>query len=303
LEDALTAVPADAAIIASPPPYHAEHCLLALDKGLGVLVEKPFTSTLQEAVEIAERSKVLQRPVVVAQNYRFIPTERTLRVLIRKGRLGRVSSATCVARRRRPGTGTFLGTMAYPQITDVAVHNFDSLRSTLGIDAVAISCRVSNPPWSDYRQGAVTEALIEMERDTTVQYVGTLTSDRDEYSLWVEGEEGVLWTDRKRVWWRKKSWKFFLPVRKVSVPKGDALRYPREGTASLLDGLRNAVRNGQEPETSARDNLQTLALVEAGKRSSEEHRRVLISEVLQQSSPSLDPAISHSKSAHAVRLE
>jgi predicted dehydrogenase len=280
LEEALTHRKADVAIVASPPPYHAGHCLKALDHGLAVMVEKPFASSMREALRVAERSEAVRRPVLVAQNYRFIPVERTLRHLVREGRVGRVSSATCIARCRRPGKGTFLGTMDYPQITDVGVHNFDGLRSSLGVDAVAIACRVSNPSWSDYRHGAVTEALIEMEGDVAVQYLGTLTSDRDEYSLWLEGEKGVLWTDRKRVWFRRNGWPVFLPVRRVSVAKGDELPYPREGATSLLTGLRDAVLQGREPETSARDNLQTLAIVEGGKRSAEEHRRVTLREVL-----------------------
>jgi len=281
VEEALQKTTADAAIIASPPPYHADHCLQALDGGLGVLVEKPFTLAVKDAFRVIERSESVNKPVLVAQNYRFIPAERTLRRLIREGRIGKVLFANCVARRRRPGKGTFLGSMEYPQITDVAVHNFDSLRGMLGIDAVAISCRVSNPAWSDYRHGSVTEALVEMEGGVSVQYLGTLTSDRDEYHLWLEGEEGVLSTDRKRVWWRKKGWRFFVPLRNISVPRGDALPYPREGTASLLEALWNAVCARQEAETSARNNLQTVALVEAGKRSAEEQRRVFIREVLQ----------------------
>jgi len=264
-----------------PPPYHAGHCLQALEAGLAVMVEKPFAVNIEDALRVTVRSESVKRPVLVAQNYRFIPIEQTLRQLVRQGRVGKVLSATLISRRRRPGKGTFLGTMDYPQITDVGVHNFDSLRSILGIEAVAVSCRASNPPWSDYRHGAVTEALIEMEREVAVQYLGTLTSDRDEYSLWVEGEEGVLWADRKWVCWRKKGWRFFIPVRKLSVPKGDELPYPREGTTSLLNSLRDAVVHGKEPETSARDNLQTLAIVEAGKRSAEEHRRVMIREILQ----------------------
>ena len=284
VEEALKHMKADVAIVASPSPYHAGHCLQSLEAGLAVMVEKPFAANMEDALRVTERSESLKRPVLVAQNYRFIPIERTLRQLIRQGRVGKVLSATCVARRRRPGKGTVLGTMDYPQITDVGVHNFDSLRGMLGIDAVAVSFRVSNPPWSDYRHGAVTEALIEMEGDVAVQYLGTLTSDRDEYSLWVEGEEGVLWTNRARVSWRKKGWRFFMPLRKVSVPKGDALPYPREGTTSLLNSLRNAVLHGQKPETSARDNLQTLATIEAGKRSAEEHRRVMIREILQMAS-------------------
>jgi predicted dehydrogenase len=284
LGEALTRIDAHTALIASPVSHHGAHCMQALEAGLAVMVEKPFTSNIEEALQAAERAEILRKPVVVAQNYRFIPVERTLRYLIRDERVGRVISATCISRRRRPGKGTFLGTMDYPQLIDVGVHHFDSLRSILGLNAVAISCRVSNPPWSDYRHGAITQALIEMERDVNVQYLGTLTSHSDEYRLWVEGDRGVLYTDRRRVWWRKRAWRFLLPVRKVSVPKGDELPYPREGTTSLLDSLKAAVLNGAEPETGAHDNLQTLAMVEAGKRSAEEGRRVMIREILQQTS-------------------
>jgi predicted dehydrogenase len=280
----LTRVHPHTALIASPVSHHGAHCMQALEAGLAVMVEKPFTANIKEALQAAERAEVLKKPVVVGQNYRFIPVERTLRHLIRDERVGRVISATCISRRRRPGKGTFLGTIDYPQIVDVGVHHFDSLRSILGLNAVAILCRVSNPPWSDYPHGAITQALIEMERDVSVQYLGTLTSHRDEYSLWIEGDRGVLYTDRKRVWWRKRGWRFFLPLRKVSVPRGDELPYPREGTTSLLDSLKAAVLNGAEPETGARDNLQTLAIVEAGKRSAEENRRVMIREILEQTS-------------------
>ena len=284
LGEALTRIDPHTALIASPVSHHGAHCMQALEAGLAVMVEKPFTSNMEEALQAAERAEILKKPVVVAQNYRFIPVERTLRHLIRDERVGRVISATCISRRRRPGKGTFLGTMDYPQIVDVGVHHFDSLRSILGVNAVAILCRVNNPPWSDYPHGAITQALIEMERDVSVQYLGTLTSNRDEYSLWIEGDRGVLYTDRKRVWWRKSGWRFFLPVKKVSVPKGDELPYPREGTTSLLDSLKAAVLNGTEPETNALDNLQTLAMVEAGKRSAEEKRRVMIREILEQTS-------------------
>jgi predicted dehydrogenase len=286
LAEALARIHAHSAVIASPVSHHGTHCLQALEAGLAILVEKPFTSNMEEALQIVERAERSSKPLVVAQNYRFIPVERTLRQLIRDGRVGTVTSATCLSRRRRPGKGTFLGTMDYPQIVDVGVHHFDSLRSILGLNAVAILCRVNNPPWSDYRHGAITEALIEMETNVSIQYLGTLTSHRDEYSLRIEGDRGVLYTDRKRVWWRKRGSRFFLPVKKVSVPKGDELPYPREGTTSLLDGLKDAVLNRREPETNARDNLQTLAIVEAGKRSAEESRRILVQEVLHQRSPS-----------------
>jgi len=65
----------------------------------------------------------------------------------------------------------------------------------------------------------------------------------------------------------------------VPVPKGDALPYPKAGTVSLLNQFRDAVLHGQVPETSADDNLWTLAMVEASIRSHREGRKVTIDEV------------------------
>ena len=49
LEDALSQVKADMVLIASPSSLHAEHTVKAMDAGLGVMVEKPFAISVQEA--------------------------------------------------------------------------------------------------------------------------------------------------------------------------------------------------------------------------------------------------------------
>jgi predicted dehydrogenase len=98
--------------------------------------------------------------------------------------------------------------------------------------------------------------------------------------LWVQGDKGDIWTDRKRVWWRPRGRRFFWPVRLTPVPKGDELPYPKGGTVSLLNQFRDAVLDGRTPETAARDNLQTLAMVEAAILSHREGRKVSIDEVL-----------------------
>ncbi len=280
LHEALKHVEADAAIIATPVPLHADHALQCLEAGLAVLVEKPFAANVQEASRVIERGDALGRPTLAAQNYRFNPAERTLRQLLQQNHLGKISSVHCVARRYRVGKGTFLGEMDYPQIVDVGIHHFDSLRSILGCDAVSVAARSFNPSWSDYRHGAVTEAFIEMEHDIHVQYLGTLTSHRYSFRMWIEGEHGVLWTNRHRVLFRQRGKRLFWPLRLVSVPRGDEAPYPREGTTSLLNHLRDAILEQRVPETNGRDNLRTLAIVEAGVRSDQEQREVGIDEVL-----------------------
>src|SRR5438874_8833356 len=58
LEEAADKIDCDAAIIATPAERHARGCEAALSRGLAVLVEKPFTTSLEDAcavVRLAER--------------------------------------------------------------------------------------------------------------------------------------------------------------------------------------------------------------------------------------------------------
>jgi predicted dehydrogenase len=281
LATALRSVEADAALIASPSALHTEHALTALEAGLAVMIEKPFACNVQEASRIIRRAEEVGKPAIVAEQFRFVRAERTVRQLVKDGLLGAVASVTFVDRRRMPShtQGPWMATMQYPQLQEVAVHHFDSLRSFFARQPVSIMARVWNPPWSDYQHGACTEAMIEMEGGVHIQYLGTLTSHRYAYSVWMEGEHGVLWTNRKLVMWRARGKRLFWPQKLVKVPQGDAAPFPREGSTSLLNSLRDALLHGQKPETSGDDNIWTLAMVEAGMRSAAEGRLVSIEEV------------------------
>jgi hypothetical protein len=98
--------------------------------------------------------------------------------------------------------------------------------------------------------------------------------------MFIEGEKGALWTNRKYVAVRKGGGRFFMPVRNVAVPKGDDAPYPNGGTTSILNGLRDAVRGGAAAETAAEDNIWSIAMLEAGKRSDAERREVAVDELL-----------------------
>jgi predicted dehydrogenase len=282
LEDALSQVQADAALITSPSFLHAAQALQALDSGLAVLVEKPLGLDLREAVAVVKRARTMGRPLMVAENYRFFPAERTLRYMLDAGIVGRVSSAVCIDRRDQPShtQGSWVKSMEYPFLTEIAVHHFDSFRYFFGRQPASILAKSYNPTGSSYDQGAAAEALIEFEGGLPIQYAGTMVASRYEYSLRIEGENADLWTDRKRVWWRAKGHRFFRPVKRVPVPKGDELPYPKAGAVSLLNHFRNALIQGTIPETSGEDNLWTLAMVEAGILSAREARTVRIDEVL-----------------------
>jgi predicted dehydrogenase/predicted AlkP superfamily phosphohydrolase/phosphomutase len=281
LNQTLREVKADAAVIVTPSFLHFEHTRLALESGLAVLVEKPLAFTLPEAAASIELARKLGKALMVAENFRFFQAERTVRQLIDDGRLGRIGSIICIDRRDQPShsQGAWVKSLPDPFLNEIAVHHFDSFRYLFNRQPRAILSRSYDPPGSDYDNGAAMEALIELEGGLRIQYSGTLVASRYEYELRVEGEKGEVRTDRKSVSWRPAGSKSFEKVELVPVPKGDELPYPRAGTVSILNQFRDAVLQGAEPETSGRDNIWTLAMVQAAKQSQEHHREVAISDV------------------------
>jgi predicted dehydrogenase len=283
LQKALAETKADAALVVSPSRLHAEHAMRALAAGLTVMVEKPLATSVSDATALLRRAETAGKPVMVAENYRYFPAERTVRALIDAGRIGRIDGATLVDRRHMPShtEGPWLASTDYPQLQEIAIHHFDSLRYFFERKPTSVTARTWNPPWSDYQHGANTEALLDFE-GVRVQYLGTMLSHRFGFSLWIEGERGVIWTNRRQVFWRPGRSMFFRPVRLVKVPPGDEAKYPKGGTTSLLNSLRDAVLHGTPPETRGEDNIWNVAMVEAGKRSDQEGRTVAIEEVFSQ---------------------
>lgn len=282
VETAFHKVTAEAVLIASPSALHAEHALKALEAGLTIMVEKPLAPSVNDAIRVLQKAKAMGKQIVVAENYRFARAERTVKKAVQDGMVGSIASVTLIDRRRLPSReqGSWVAQMDYPHLKEIAIHHFDSLRSILGCRPTRMAAQVFNPPGSDYRHGACTQAMIEMDGGIHIQYLGTLTSHRYAFSLWIEGEKGVLWTNRKWVLWRPRGRRWFSPLKQVQVPKGDEAPYPREGTTSLINSLRDAVLLGREAETSGQDNLWTLAMVEAGLRSAEQGKTIAMEEIL-----------------------
>ena len=281
LEEALGKTQADAALIVSPDRLHREHVIRCLAAGMHVLVEKPLAPLLEDALAIVDKARELGRQVIVAEQYRFWPAERTVKKLLDEGAIGRLDHATVIDRRRQPasGEGPWMAELDYPHLQDIAVHHFDSFRMWFGRPS-AIFAKAWRTPWADdYRGRCNTEAILGFG-DLHLQYLGTMRSHRFAYSMFIEGEKGAIWTNRKYVFVRKGGGRFFMPVRNVPVPKGDDAPYPNGGTVSLLNALRDAVRSGAVAETAAQDNVWSIAMLEAGKRSDAERREVAIGELL-----------------------
>ncbi|MBK6581487.1 MAG: Gfo/Idh/MocA family oxidoreductase [Gammaproteobacteria bacterium] len=281
LEEALAETAADGVLVASPSHMHGAHARQILQAGFAVMVEKPLAGSLREAVDVVHAAREANRPLMVAENYRFFRAERTLRKFLDGNHLGRIQSVVCIDRRDQPSRaqGAWVTKMAQPFLTEIAVHHFDSFRYLFNSQPEAVWARTFNPQGSDYEQNAAAETLLDLQGGIHIQYSGSFVGSRYEYSLSIEGEHGDVRTDRSKVWWRPRGRKSFSEVAPVQMPEGESLRYPDAGMLSMLAQFRQALTTGRAPETSGADNLWTLAMFEAAVQSAQSGRYVSIDEI------------------------
>ncbi|WP_277680728.1 Gfo/Idh/MocA family protein [Saccharomonospora azurea] len=80
----------DLVVVGTPPATHVELATRALDAGLHVVVDKPFTTTRAQGEALVEHAQRAGRLLTVFQNRRWDGDFRTLRHLVTSGALGRV---------------------------------------------------------------------------------------------------------------------------------------------------------------------------------------------------------------------
>ena len=69
----------DAIYVATPPSEHATHALLSIEAGIPVLVEKPFASNAEEALQIATAARSKSIFAMEAMWTRFLPAAQAMR--------------------------------------------------------------------------------------------------------------------------------------------------------------------------------------------------------------------------------
>lgn len=87
----LSEVQLDAVLIATPSRFHVDMVRLALEKGLHVFCEKPFTLNWEQSQSLAELAMEKGLVNQVGYHYRFVGAFRELKRLLETGVIGNVS--------------------------------------------------------------------------------------------------------------------------------------------------------------------------------------------------------------------
>ncbi|HZR44278.1 MAG TPA: Gfo/Idh/MocA family oxidoreductase [Ktedonobacteraceae bacterium] len=263
-EAALETVETDAVLITASLGGHVPSALMALQADKHVLMEKPFAPSLQEALQVVELARQRGRVLMISQNYRYYPAPRVAAELVRDNELGPVGVVNLDFRKysnKAPVENHRHYHIWHPLLVDMAIHHFDLMRMILGQEPRQITCQTYNPPWSKFVEPPAATATILFDGGTVVSYrgswvsPGTPTNWAGEWNMECERGE-IVWTSRGEQPEKVLLRPLDKRTRSVELP---TLEYTdRSGS---LDAFVRAIETGEEPETSGRDNLKTIALM------------------------------------------
>ncbi|HET9782556.1 MAG TPA: Gfo/Idh/MocA family oxidoreductase [Candidatus Dormibacteraeota bacterium] len=284
LREAVDAANPDAVVVTTTLASHGPLVQASLEAGLHVLVEKPFVESLASATELVALAGAKRLVLMVSQNYRFFPAPRMAAKLLQQGELGDLYAVAIDFRRNNASPPRARWRQHWdpqPLLVDMSVHHFDLLRFLFGREPDRILCTTTGAGRGGFDGPPAAFASIVFG-DVPVSYRGswisagpitpwagewTMEFERGEMAWTSRGNEGVL-DDRLATRIRG--------ARTKNVKLPDMARIDRAGT---LTEFVSAIREGREPETSGRDNVGTMAMVEAAVESARRREWLAVSSV------------------------
>lgn len=264
----------DVADIVTTAPSHLALVRLCAEHGVAAIIQKPLASTLSEAASIARVATEAGLPVMVHENFRFQQPIRTVKMLLNADDIGRPVYCSV---KFRCGYDVIAGQpyLAHAErfvLMDMGVHILDVARFLMG-EIETVSC-ASMSVRSGIRGEDMATALLKFESGAIgvaeQSYSSFLPDDPfPETLITIEGTRGAIVLERNYVI-RVRSGS---QVRTLSVepePPAWAERPWHVVQDSVLATCRHWLESsarGAAFETSAYDNLRTIAAVEACYRS------------------------------------
>ncbi|MBA2642203.1 MAG: Gfo/Idh/MocA family oxidoreductase [Actinobacteria bacterium] len=289
----------DLVVVATPPDSHAELCLRALEAGKHVFCEKPFVSTVAEADQVLLAAAEAGRFVAVNHEFREKPIFKALQERIGSSESGRlVFCQVWQLMDLAPWDEPVAWRAAMPNrsLFEGGVHLVDLVLTLFGEKPAGVYARHSSglEPGRDadaihlvvleFSEGRLAQITIDRLCPAATRYV-EVRADCERESLRASlGGRALLRIGMKRAQrtgirldvgagglaWAERGTK-----RKVLA------RNPRDagavGTARLLARVLQALREGREPPSSAREARDVLEVIEAAYRSATTGERIALS--------------------------
>ncbi len=184
----------DAVSICTYNCQHAGPAIYALEKGVNVLLEKPFTVTIDEAVEVMKAEKKSGKILSIGFQPRFDANMKMIKKIVESGELGKIYYIQTGGGRRRgipaPHGTTFIekDTAGVGALGDIGCYSLDMVLNALGypkpltVSGYKSAFFGTDPNYSGYKEGKGAEyskkfgvddfaaAFIRLEGDIVLDF-------------------------------------------------------------------------------------------------------------------------------------
>jgi predicted dehydrogenase len=285
-----------AVVVSSSPHLHYEHALAALALGKHVLIEKPMTLTVAEAMELVEMARAQGIQFLISCPWHYTVHAREAQRLIRNGDLGQMRMISVLMTNpigdllrgqgtqpthgtpyMHPREGTYSdpkfagGGQVYAQVCHAAAY----LTFLTGARATEVFARFHN-------DGAILDIYdaLDLRMDdssiVTIASTGATSLGRRDFEVRVFGTGGMLFLDL----WRGKM--EFVPLDGQPRTYPDLAEdevYPHHAPAlNLIESIRDPRRN-RSPATLG---VAAMEVIEAACRSAKNGENIRVSSLVGQ---------------------
>lgn len=282
--------------IAVPPHVQLEIIREAVrhaDHIKGILAQKPIAVNFDDATEIVRLCEQAGITLAVNQNMRYDQSIRALKTVLERGYLGEPVLGT-IEMRAIPHWMPWCRLYGRLTLLIMSIHHLDSFRYLFGEpESVYVSARPDPRTKFEHRDGIALYILEYANGFRAAAWDDVWAGPAREggasdlYIKWrVEGDRGMA---QGTIGWpaypnSEPSTIEFTTARQPGVwfrPEWKQVWFPDafQGTMGML---LDALNRGAEPVVSGRDNLKTMALIEACYRSLDQHRPVRPQEILEE---------------------
>ncbi|MBV9792565.1 MAG: Gfo/Idh/MocA family oxidoreductase [Actinobacteria bacterium] len=244
----------DTAVVCTPSAVREPAVAELAAAGKHVLTEKPLADTYTEATRIVQRGQDAGVLLAVNQNFRDHYAFGIAAQLIADGEIGPVRSVSQLDLMFRQDQGWRIKQPRHA-LSVMGVHWFDGFRQLIPADATRVLARTFSSPAIDCV--GETDGSVHIDFGAVpVSYLQSFSSRVPLTHTIVIGDEGTL--------------RFgYDSLTRINDAGADRWENPYAGagkpqsTFRSLNRLLDAIDTGGQPSNSGRDNLKTIALLEA----------------------------------------
>ncbi len=293
LEELLADDSIELVVVNTPTGTHFEYAKRALEAGKHCVVEKAFTTTVEEAIELKELADKKGLKISVFQNRRWDSDFKTVRKVIEDGWLGEIMEVEIhfdrfkdelspKAHKETPAPGAGI-------LNDLSPHLIDQALTLFGKpDAVFADIRITRPgsqvddyfeillyypvirvrlkagyqvrePFPSYVIHGRKGSFLKSRGD--LQEVKLLAGEKPNLTDWCtepESEQGLLHTEKDGKVIRER----------IPTLQGNYYDY--------YDGIYQSIRNNQPVQVSANDGIHVMQIIDAAFMSNKEKKVITV---------------------------